>query len=77
VIGATYINSDNKKLSATRLKADCNLLDYASQAMDHGICDLEFGLCRKWTQQGRGCKPRLRWRVVLNVISVALVMFFY
>jgi hypothetical protein len=37
VIGATYINSDNKKLSITRLKANYNLLDYVSQAMDHGI----------------------------------------
>jgi len=77
VIGATYINSDNKKLSTTRLKANCNLLDYVSQAMDHGICNLEFGLCQKWTQQTRGCKPRLWWKVVLNVIFVALVMFFY
>jgi hypothetical protein len=61
VIGATYINFDNEKLSTTRLKADCNLLDYVSQAMDHGISNLEFGLCRKWSQQGRGCKPRLHY----------------
>jgi hypothetical protein len=63
-------------LQGSKLIATC--WNYVSQAMmDHGICNLGFGLCRKWTQHGRGCKPRLRWRVVLNLISVALVMFFY